>query len=709
MELILFLSDDHMCVRSTCAQLSGTFPITSDSQARSCSLILTKGSCSRDSSAPARRKYRDVALKNSSTMMEYQVPSGRLSIYEESVSKLFDSASEKIKKIDYNASKELAKLSSIDMATVRDHRNQNRTLLHIAAGFGRKSWVTGLLMDGADANAQDDEGQTPLHAACNHAHKTVARILIEAGADVNLTDHKGWPALHFALARRENALKIQPHYFEVVELLLRCGADPYLESATGKNSITRITDAEQRRHVRLIHLLNLLENYNCDSLEMPQVTRDSIIEKYLRVNDFFELVKIGDDHFEIIEKLITPRLLNMRLVACDNITPLHRAAGYNHLEVAKSFIRLGANVNATDAHGRIPLHNAAKYGHIEMIELLIEGGSEIDKQDLEGYSPIHVAASNGTFIACLRLIELGANKYVRSNAGELPYDLADSDDVKEVLILDKVQMVPSSSEQAVYIGFQEEREPNSQLSCSANHDLNCKLQTHMISEPDSLMLDSSSDERLFSNPQHKIKKVILDKSDSRYQLVKRRMLESIVSHSNDLGGRFSSYDIISIELILHEKVWAKYRLACQRLEIEYDRGSKNEKLLFHGSNLIDKIQTYGFDERYAQRNGMFGAGLYFGAHSSKSNQYTFGFGQGCKEHKDKSCYVCERKMIYAQVALGKSLISKEAMPDCAHAPPGYSSVTGLPEVTEDLVYPEYVIYNGDQAYPLFVITYRIKP
>jgi tankyrase len=426
----------------------------------------------------------------------------------------------------------------------------------------------------------------------------------------------------------------------------------------------------------------------------------------LKAKDFFELLKEADDHFEIIQQIITPRVLNERLVACDNITPLHRVAGYNHQKVAKLFIDLGAKVNATDAHGRIPLHNAAQFGHIEMIELLIEEGSEVDKQDLEGYSPIHGAASNGTFVACLRLIQLGANIYVRTNAGELPYDLAEADDVKEVLTPDRVQVVPSTSEQAVYIGLQEGTGIEPLVS---NIEPNCRLQTHQIYETDNLMLDSSSDKRLFSNPQHQIKKVILDESDSRYRLVKRRMVETIVCHANELGGRFSNYDISSIELILHEKVWAKYRLACQRLELEYGRGSKNEKLLFHGSSLIDKIQTYGFDERYAQRNGMFGAGLYFGAHSSKSNQYTFGFGQGCKEHKDKSCYVCERKMIYAQVALGKSLISKEAIPDCAHAPPGYSSVAGLPEATDGLVYPEYVIYNGDQAYPLFVITYKIKP
>lgn len=64
-------------------------------------------------------------------------------------------------------------------------------------------------------------------------------------------------------------------------------------------------------------------------------------------------------------------------------------------------------------------------------------------------------------------------------------------------------------------------------------------------------------------------------------------------------------------------------------------------------------------------------------------------------------------MIYAQVALGRSLISKEAMPNNAHAPPGHDSVTGLPN-QDNLNYPEYVIYHGEQAYPLFMIRYKLK-
>ena len=65
-----------------------------------------------------------------------------------------------------------------------------------------------------------------------------------------------------------------------------------------------------------------------------------------------------------------------------------------------------------------------------------------------------------------------------------------------------------------------------------------------------------------------------------------------------------------------------------------------------GSTFIHYIVQNGFDERHAYIGGMFGAGIYFAEHSSKSNQYVWGIGggTGCPEHKDKSCYICQRYM-----------------------------------------------------------------
>lgn len=67
-------------------------------------------------------------------------------------------------------------------------------------------------------------------------------------------------------------------------------------------------------------------------------------------------------------------------------------------------------------------------------------------------------------------------------------------------------------------------------------------------------------------------------------------------------------------------------------------------ILYVGSPFIHYIIHNGFDERHAYIGGMFGAGIYFAEHSSKSNQYVWGIGggTGCAEHRDRSCYSCKR-------------------------------------------------------------------
>lgn len=583
-----------------------------------------------------------------------------------------------------------AKLQLVDFVRVR--WRQNRTLLHFIAGYGRAKLTSYLISEGSDVNARDDEGSAPLHTACCHGHFNTSSRLIEAGAHVDLTDNRGWSPLHFAVARANKSAKISPVYWKVIELLLSSGANPYIKSNSGRDCLSRIKDKDDKRTVKLLHLLAQLKMCHDD-----EDRRIALVDEYMSIEDFFECVLGGDENLDVITALTTPRLINSKLESIDYITPLHRAAGFNHLGLATLFLSKGAKVDATDKYGRIPLHNAAEYNHIEMIELLINAGSEINKQDLvSGYTPLHIAAFNHTFTACLKLLELGASVHLKCNKGQLPYDLAKSDDVKEVLNPDtrrhRIDTETSSSDQAIYYSLeagQLQEEPNQHRSL-----------------PDELMLDSSSDEQLFASTTSSLKKIRLEQEGWRFQEIRRRMFDTIMVHNSESGGRYRGYEIISIEQILHKKVWSKYKLMCQRLEIDYGKGSKNEKLLFHGSNFIDRIQTNGFDERYAQRDNMFGAGIYFAEHSSKSNQYTFGWGLGCLEHKNKSCYECERQMILAQVALGRSLISKEPL-KCAHAPPGYSSVVGSPGSTDNLIYPEYTVYNGDQAYPLYIIRYRI--
>ncbi|KAM3728491.1 Poly [ADP-ribose] polymerase tankyrase-2 [Dirofilaria immitis] len=90
----------------------------------------------------------------------------------------------------------------------------------------------------------------------------------------------------------------------------------------------------------------------------------------------------------------------------------------------------------------------------------------------------------------------------------------------------------------------------------------------------------------------------------------------------------------------------------------------------------------------------------------KSSKYVFGTaGSGCSLHHDRSCYICVRHLLLCRVTLGRCFVQNSCN-KMAHSPPGHHSVMGQPRAG-GLNYPEYVIYRGEQAYPEYVIVYRI--
>ena len=202
--------------------------------------------------------------------------------------------------------------------------------------------------------------------------------------------------------------------------------------------------------------------------------------------------------------------------------------------------------------------------------------------------------------------------------------------------------------------------------------------------------------------------VELARENREFVAVEEEMQNTIREHRDNghAGGIFAKYNVVKIQKVRNVRLWERYRHRREEVSDECG-GSANERMLFHGSPFISAIVQKGFDERHAYIGGMFGAGIYFAEHSSKSNQYVYGIGggTGCPLHKDRSCYSCCRQIVLCRVTLGRSFLQFSAL-KMAHAPPGHHSVVGRPSAG-GLCYPEYVVYRGEQAYPEYLITYQI--
>lgn len=135
---------------------------------------------------------------------------------------------------------------------------------------------------------------------------------------------------------------------------------------------------------------------------------------------------------------------------------LHRAAGGNHVEVAKYLISKGAVLDQTDKSGRTALHWAAISGHKEACEYLIGVGANMFALTTSKMSPLHGATEGGRIeIVRLLVTSAGARKdemcNIKDDAGKTPCDLAVAGGHKPVIKLLKELGDPNAASVACVI------------------------------------------------------------------------------------------------------------------------------------------------------------------------------------------------------------------------------------------------------------------
>lgn len=84
-------------------------------------------------------------------------------------------------------------------------------------------------------------------------------------------------------------------------------------------------------------------------------------------------------------------------------------------------INHGANVNSRNAISETPLHTSMRRGLIPLSMLLIANNSDVNAQDQDGIAPLHLAESDAVNAA---LLQQNANVNIQDNAGDTPLHLA---------------------------------------------------------------------------------------------------------------------------------------------------------------------------------------------------------------------------------------------------------------------------------------------
>lgn len=109
-------------------------------------------------------------------------------------------------------------------------------------------------------------------------------------------------------------------------------------------------------------------------------------------------------------------------------TPLHNAAQWGRLMIARSLLRKNADINARTGFKYTALILAAESGRDEMVTLLIQKGADLNAQTLakstREWSALHVAAQRQSPDMVLQLLVHGADTKLVNGDGDTPLHIA---------------------------------------------------------------------------------------------------------------------------------------------------------------------------------------------------------------------------------------------------------------------------------------------
>ncbi|MEK6373848.1 MAG: ankyrin repeat domain-containing protein [Acidobacteriota bacterium] len=271
--------------------------------------------------------------------------------------------------------------------------------LHVAAVNDSAEAVDLLLKAGASVNAVDANGLTPLHHAAMGGRLAIVDLLIAAKASVNTQDKSGWTALYTASARNP----------DVVERLLRAGADPNIETQSAEDE-SENTAMARAASIGASDILAMLlaaggdPNRRGKAAVSPLIlaARDDDAEKTVPL-----LLKAG-------AKVAPEGETTSALHATISGDSRAKAAVIAHLLAA------GAPVDSRDEKGHTPLHDAADAMDIEAVRVLLAGGANVNAADKCGATALWFALPGDTYLEqkTLALVEIlvaaGADVNVRN-------------------------------------------------------------------------------------------------------------------------------------------------------------------------------------------------------------------------------------------------------------------------------------------------------
>ncbi|XP_058103879.1 uncharacterized protein LOC131247928 [Magnolia sinica] len=115
-------------------------------------------------------------------------------------------------------------------------------------------------------------------------------------------------------------------------------------------------------------------------------------------------------------------------------TPLHLAAWAGQTEAVSYLCKHKADVGAAAMDDMGAVHFASQKGHLEIVRILLSSGVSVKAPNRKGLTPLHYAVQGSHLELIKYLVRKGASLTVKTKAGKTPVDLANSDEVRSLLV-----------------------------------------------------------------------------------------------------------------------------------------------------------------------------------------------------------------------------------------------------------------------------------
>jgi len=101
----------------------------------------------------------------------------------------------------------------------------------------------------------------------------------------------------------------------------------------------------------------------------------------------------------------------------ESFAGMMRAALIGHTNAVRSFLDLGAEINAVDGTGRTILIEAVFGGNLDTVNELLQRGADVNAQDSDGWTALMEAASKGRADVVRVLLAYGADPRLKNRNG----------------------------------------------------------------------------------------------------------------------------------------------------------------------------------------------------------------------------------------------------------------------------------------------------